>query len=135
MSTQNDLHVRECHACGVLNDFNSRVIPGVLCPECGSQDTRPVRPVESKKPQPFESFIVAEVSKIWLRKQGVSRVLDLPGDEFEPATDGPILTQLFERVINANWMRGYARQSFQLNRVMIDPDQLNETIIAVFRPR
>lgn len=135
MPTQDDLHVRECHACGVLNDFNSRITPGVLCPECGSQDTRPVRPVESKKPQPFEAFIVAEVSKTWLRKQGLSRGNELPGDEFEPAVSGPLLSQLFETIINTNWVRGYALQSFQLNRVMVDPDQLNETIIAVFRPR
>lgn len=127
-----DLHVRECPACGHYNDFHSGDGSSTACPDCGSPVTRRVNP--EKPLPPATQFIVAEVSKNWFRKQGTRRKVTLSNEsDFEPATNGPLLAQLFELVINENWARGYTLQSFQLNRTMIDPDQLNETIIAVFR--
>lgn len=38
-----DRHIRKCHDCGNIAEHTSRVTPGVLCPQCGSQDTRAVR--------------------------------------------------------------------------------------------
>jgi|GEM_PF-6073079 len=63
-------------------------------------------------------FIVAEVSKNWHRER-------------EPA--GPLLCQHFEEVIEVNQQRGYLLYQFALNQVMVSPDEMNETIIAVFR--
>jgi hypothetical protein len=66
-----------------------------------------------------EVFIVAEVSKNW--KDG------------RPFNGSPLLlSQLFENVINVNNARGYRLHSFQINRIATSPDELNETIIAVF---
>jgi hypothetical protein len=67
-------------------------------------------------------FIVAEISKNWVGEHG----------EWEPTTDGPLLCQLFETAIALNLQRGYRLHSFQLHRVALPPDALNETIIAVF---
>ena len=61
-------------------------------------------------------FIVAEVSKNW------------PADHRDPG----LLCQRFEEVVNVNLKRGYRLQSFTLHRLMTSPDELNETIIAVF---
>lgn len=36
-------HMRRCWDCGTTNEHTSRIVPGVLCPKCGSQDTRAVR--------------------------------------------------------------------------------------------
>lgn len=84
-----------------------------------------------------DQFIVAEVSKNWRRKQGTQRAVRSrePQSDFEPAIDGPLLSQLFEQVINTNWARGYQLHSFNVARTMIGLDELNETIIAVFCPR
>ena len=65
-----------------------------------------------------DRFIVAEISKTWIRGR--------------PVVDGPLLSQLFEAVINRNRERGYFLSQFQLHRLMIDPDEMNETIVAVF---
>lgn len=65
-------------------------------------------------------FIVAEVSKNWHR--------DLP-----PADPETFLCNLFEEVIEENRKRGYLLHQFALTQVMIDPDAMTETIIAVFR--
>jgi len=65
-----------------------------------------------------ERFIVAEVSKNWIN-----------GQEVKP--NGPI-AKLFEAVININAKRGYRLLSFELHRMMPRPDEMNETIIAVF---
>lgn len=37
-------HKRKCWNCGNVHLHCSDVVPGVLCPECGSQDTRRVKP-------------------------------------------------------------------------------------------
>jgi len=63
-------------------------------------------------------FIVAEVSKNWHRER-------------EPA--GPVLCQWFEEVIAVNRQRGYVLHQFALSQVMVSPDEMTETIIAVFR--
>mgnify|MGYP000007450055 CR=1 FL=1 len=39
----NERHMRRCWACGTTNEHESRITPGVCCPQCGSQDTRPVK--------------------------------------------------------------------------------------------
>jgi len=67
-------------------------------------------------------FIVAEVSKNWFN-----------GVEATPGTG--LLAEQFERVINVNAARGYQLHSFQVHRLMVRPDELNETIIAVFEDR
>lgn len=64
-------------------------------------------------------FIVAEVSKNW--RAGV---------EVTPGS-GLLCTQ-FEKVIEYNARRGYRLMSFELHRMMTQPDEMNETIIAVF---
>ena len=66
----------------------------------------------------MDRFIVAEVSKNWI-----------DGQEVIPS--GPIC-RLFEKVIATNHQRGYRLLSFQLNRMIVAPRELNETIIAVF---
>ena len=66
-----------------------------------------------------EPFIVAEVSKNWR-------------DGFEVTPGTGLLAQQFELVINRNADRGYRLHSFQLHRLMTGPNELNETIIAVF---
>lgn len=66
-----------------------------------------------------ERFIVAEMSKNWLA-----------GDEVTPGSG--LLCQQFERIIAHNLQRGYRLHSFQLHRLMCNPDEMNETIIAVF---
>lgn len=62
-------------------------------------------------------FIVAEVSKTWIG-----------GDSPSPL----VLAQLFEGIINRNFKRGYRLHSFELHRVMVASDEMNETIVAVF---
>jgi hypothetical protein len=64
-------------------------------------------------------FIVAEISKNWRN-----------GDEVVPGSG--LLAQQFEQVINVNNERGYRLWSFQINRLMTSPCEMNETIIAVF---
>jgi hypothetical protein len=63
-------------------------------------------------------FIVAEVSKNWVRGQ--------------PLVDTEIISRQFESVINTNAARGYRLHSFTLHRLANGHDELNETIIAVF---
>jgi len=75
-------------------------------------------------------MIVAEISKNWCRPK--------PGEPMQPVTLGDTINTLFENVIEVNRQRGYKLHSFQIHRVMVDFDNLNETIIAVFeyaRPR
>jgi hypothetical protein len=69
-----------------------------------------------------DPFIVAEVSKNW--RNGV---------EVTPGSG--LLAQQFERVMLVNAGRGYRLLQFQLHRTMTGPDELNETIIAVFERR
>jgi hypothetical protein len=69
-------------------------------------------------PLPTTPFIVAELSKNWIDDRGV--------------IDTPILAAQFEYVININDKRGYRLHSFQIHRHSPAPDQLNETLIAVF---
>jgi hypothetical protein len=66
-----------------------------------------------------QRFIVAELSKNW--RAGV---------EVTPGSG--LIAQQFERVINHNQARGYRLHAFQLHRALVAPDELNETIIAVF---
>jgi hypothetical protein len=61
-----------------------------------------------------QRFIVAEVSKNW------------------PQEQPKLLAELFEEIINVNWDRGYKLVSWKLHRFTPEPNQLNETIIAVF---
>lgn len=68
--------------------------------------------------------IVAEISKNWI------------GPVQVPATEN-LLSHQFERVIEVNASRGYALESWQLQRIAAPladgrPAYLNETIIAVF---
>jgi len=70
----------------------------------------PLRPLQ---------FIVAEISKSWI-----------DGEPFDPST--PILAVQFQEVIEVNRQRGYRLVTFQLHRLMPRPDEMNETIIAVF---
>ena len=63
-----------------------------------------------------QRFIVAEISKNWDQ------------NDWQP----PLVSQLFEEIINKNAGRGYRLQSFQLHRYQPDPRHFNETIIAVF---
>lgn len=65
-------------------------------------------------------YIVGEVSKNWnTRSPGI-----IPPYE--------LIQKLFERMIEVNVARGYTLHSFQLHRLMTSPDEMNETIIAVF---
>ncbi len=67
-------------------------------------------------------FIVAEVSKNWLRT-----------DPLVAPSQSDLLSERFEHVIEVNRQRGYELHSFQFNRIYLDPGGMNETIIAVFR--
>ena len=69
-----------------------------------------------------EPFIVAEVSKNWRNGQEVT-----PGSG--------LIAQQLERVININAARGYRLLSFQVHRLLTGPNELNETVIAVFERR
>jgi hypothetical protein len=68
--------------------------------------------------KPTTPFIVAELSKNWIDGKGVIGT--------------PILAVQFEHVLNINDERGYRLHSFQIHRHSPAPDQLNETLIAVF---
>lgn len=63
-------------------------------------------------------FIVAEISKNWDRHN---------------RNDGYFLREKFEEIIAVNLDRGYRLHSFALDRLVTGPDELNETIIAVFQ--
>lgn len=64
-----------------------------------------------------EPFIVAEISKNWIAGRSASPLL---------------LAQQFEIAINHNAARGYRLLSFELHRLIVGPDAMNETIVAVF---
>jgi NAD(P)-dependent dehydrogenase (short-subunit alcohol dehydrogenase family) len=66
--------------------------------------------------------IGAEVSKNWR-------------DGIEVTPGSGLLAEQFERVINVNFARGYTLLTFQVHRLMARPDEMNETIIAVFERR
>jgi len=70
---------------------------------------------------PPSAWIVAEVSKNWIG-----------GRETTPGSG--LLAEQFERVIGVNHARGYVLHSFQIARTITGPDELNETIVAVFEP-
>lgn len=61
--------------------------------------------------------IVAEISKTWIR--GAS---DTPG----------LLCQKFEHVIEENRKRGYELEDWKFSQSHLMPDQMVETIIAIF---
>jgi hypothetical protein len=65
-------------------------------------------------------FIVAEVSKNWIS-----------GTEAKPGSG--LLAEQFQRVIETNRKRGYMLYQFQVGRLMVADDEMNETIIAVFQ--
>lgn len=67
----------------------------------------------------MKTAIVAEVSKNW--RNGVEAL----------SGSGP-LSEQFEQVVNFNISRGYRLLSFHVNRMMVSPDEMNETLIAVF---
>lgn len=64
-------------------------------------------------------FIVAEVSKNWA-----------DGEELHPEMG--LIAQRFEHIINVNAARGYKLLTFSLHRLMTSPNEMNETIVAVF---
>ena len=67
----------------------------------------------------MDRFIVAEVSKNWVRNQ--------------PLIQGSrTISQTFEDVVNVNHERGYRLHSFTMHRLQMGNDEMNETIIAVF---
>jgi hypothetical protein len=66
----------------------------------------------------MKPFIVAEISKNWPD----------PG----MVQPGGFLAAQFEHVIRVNHQRGYRLHSFQLHRLWMGPDRMNETVIAVF---
>lgn len=74
---------------------------------------------------PIKQFIVAEISKNWERAVYV-------GDTSNLAAAGLLVSNMFERVIEVNLERGYKLHSFEVHRLMVGPDDMNETIIAVF---
>lgn len=78
----------------------------------------PRRPAgeSARAPDTTTPFIVAEVSKTWIRGCAQSPLR---------------LGEQFELVINVNHRRGYQLHSFQVSQVLGD-EQMVETIIAVF---
>jgi hypothetical protein len=66
-----------------------------------------------------DRFVVAEVSKNWLR----DRPITLPSK---------LIAQSFEEIINHWDDQGYKLHSFTLHRLLTGSDEMNETIIAVF---
>jgi hypothetical protein len=66
-----------------------------------------------------EKFIVAEVTKNWVRATPV---------------EGDLLSQKFEKVINTNFKRGYDLIEWKITS-FINGDVLTETIIAIFKLR
>lgn len=64
-------------------------------------------------------FIVAEVATNWPKPW--------------PVPTSELLSAKFENVIELNRSRGYQLHSFQLHRLMVSAEELNETIIAVFK--
>jgi hypothetical protein len=66
----------------------------------------------------MKPFIVAEVTKNWSVGQAVKP---------------PLLSNVFEEVIEVNRKRGYSLHSFQVFQLMTSPTTMTETIIAVFR--
>ena len=66
-----------------------------------------------------DKFIVAEISKNWIN-----------GAEARPGSG--LLSEQFELVIQTNHRRGYKLLQFQMHRFMVNFDEMNETIIAVF---
>jgi hypothetical protein len=64
-------------------------------------------------------FIVAEISKNWV-----------DGEPFLPETQ--LIANQFELVIQRNLERGYKLHSFVLQRLLVSPTEMNETIVAVF---
>lgn len=65
-----------------------------------------------------EYFIVGEVSCSYINGR--------------PVSDVAPIARSFELLVNHNYERGYRLLSFSLHRLMTRPDELNETIIAVF---
>lgn len=84
------------------------------CPFCASR-SRDDDDEASERPR----VIVAEISKTWVNGEEVS-------------TELGTLARRFEYVIEVNRSRGYYLVNFALHRMMTRPDELNETIIAVF---
>lgn len=64
-------------------------------------------------------YIVAEISKNWVN-----------GREQVPGTG--LVAEKFEDILNVNAARGYRLVQFQLHRLLIAPDAMNETLVAVF---
>jgi hypothetical protein len=69
------------------------------------------------EPMNTTPFIVAEISKSWINGSAKSPLL---------------ISEAFEQLIEHNRQRGYRLHSFQLHRLMTRPDEMNETVIAVF---
>jgi len=77
-------------------------------------------------------FIVAEISKNWPEAICTAGHLQ-PVESCEAcAARKTFLCERFEHIIEVNRRRGYILVSFELNRIVPQPGQLNETIIAVF---
>lgn len=50
-------HKRKCWDCGKVDEYESDVIPGVLCKKCGSRDTRRIRTPRETKYVPAEVLL------------------------------------------------------------------------------
>lgn len=69
-----DPHKRECWSCKTINDHEAAITPWVLCPHCGSQDTRRiVPPPQPYRPQPGDD--------VWVRAKVVEAFTEVD-DEF-----------------------------------------------------
>lgn len=73
--------------------------------------------VDAMTDQQQPEFIVAEISKTWVRST--------------PAVE--LVSQKLEHVIAVNLQRGYVLYSFSHSQVMVGRDVQQETIVAVFR--
>lgn len=61
-------------------------------------------------------YIVSEISKNWRRDQ-----------------DGEPISMLFADVLEHNAAKGYVMVEFRFDRVVLSPDEINETLIVVFQ--
>lgn len=66
----------------------------------------------------MREFIVAEIATNWPKAW--------------PVPTNELLAGKFEEVIEHNLAKGYRLHSFQVHRLMVRPEEMNETLIAVF---
>lgn len=71
------------------------------------------------EPSDDPAFTVDEVATVWPKPW--------------PVRPGELLTAKFEDLIEQHRQRGYRLHSWQLHRLVLPEDRLNETIVAVFQ--